>query len=38
MEEQSGNKDGELGIVHEGYKGANVGQKTCGGMLEGPLG
>jgi hypothetical protein len=24
--------------VHEGYKGAVVGQKTCGGMLEGPLG
>jgi hypothetical protein len=38
MEEQFGNKDGELGIVHEGYKGVVVGKNTCGGMLEGPLG
>jgi hypothetical protein len=38
MQEQLGKKYGKLGIVHEGYKGAVVGQKTCGGMLEGPLG
>jgi hypothetical protein len=29
MEEQFGNKDGEFNIVHEGYKGAIVGKKTC---------
>jgi hypothetical protein len=29
MEKQLGSKDGELSIVHEGYKGAIVGKKTC---------
>ncbi len=38
LEEQFGNKDGELCIMHEGYKGVVVGQKTCGGTLKGPLG
>jgi hypothetical protein len=38
MEEQFGSKEGELSIVHEGYKGGIVGKKTCGGILEDPLG